>query len=283
LAYSARQCLVARLLGDAAERDVAGGAPVAGEGAGGIELRQAVDADRQAPAVGGVEVVDEFTERPPCGQRLALARPARPIDGAGGELLGGEPDALIGAVTGELIETVGQVRQTVGCVGLPEPVGRNFGQIAETLFALAALFDYEFVVLKSVVERGVGNDEHFLLMQRTRTKRHTPRRFGRRQADTGLEPLPVEIDQRNKSGRHVEGFRNDFRQIVETWLRVRVEYGELPQREKTSHFRIGQRFGVNDRVILQWVDFCHLRFADLVQVGASALASECRATGLGFG
>src|ERR1700677_2058990 len=53
--------------------------------------------------------------------------------------------------------------------------------------------------------------------------------FARLQADTRFEPLPVFIDQRDRRNWNLENAGGEFGDVVERFLRQRIEHGKPPQ------------------------------------------------------
>ena len=92
------------------------------------------------------------------------------------------------------------------------------------------------VIAERLVVEGVGHHEKIAVLDRVRAERDASRGFGDRDADPGLEPLPVGVDQADERNRRLADMRGEEREVVEGALRIRIEDAIPPQGRQPSCF-----------------------------------------------
>jgi hypothetical protein len=88
----------------------------------------------------------------------------------------------------------------------------------------------ERVVGKALVFTGVPHDEHAVVEDRVRAEGDFARRLAHIEADDGLEPLPIRIDEADDRDRHVADARRERHDVVVDLLGQGVEDVVPPQR-----------------------------------------------------
>ena len=99
---------------------------------------------------------------------------------------------------------------------------------------------------EAVICRGIWNDQGLARVEDgVRAKRHFPRGFGNRYADSGLEPLAVLIDQADEGDWYPCDMGGEPRDIVVSLFRLGVQYFVSAQRVQARLFVLGQA-GIHD-------------------------------------
>ncbi len=86
---------------------------------------------------------------------------------------------------------------------------------------------HQRIVVKTNVLQGVVHNQGFVRRDRMTAKRNVPPRLRYIQPHTGLEPLPVRVDQADQRNRHPEDFAGHPGQSIQMFVRGRVEHVEL--------------------------------------------------------
>jgi hypothetical protein len=81
----------------------------------------------------------------------------------------------------------------------------------------------ERIVREARVGEGVGDDERPVAVEGVRAEGHAARRLAPVQAEAGLVPLPVRVDQGDQRDRHGEGAPGDAGDAIEALLRRCIE------------------------------------------------------------
>src|SRR5215213_7139501 len=114
--------------------DVAADAAVAEEGAVGGKARLAADLEPAHAAVAMAVGIDEVPERPARQEIVDMGLPERPVGGVRGDVEAALADLAIGLDAGDLGKTTREIGEAQIRVHLPEPVGRDLGEIFEQTF-----------------------------------------------------------------------------------------------------------------------------------------------------
>ena len=114
--------------------DVAADAAVAEEGAVGGKARLAADLEPAHAAVAMTVGIDEVPERPARQEIVDMGLPERPVGGVRGDVEAALADLAIGLDAGDLGETAREIGEAQIRVHLPEPIGRDLGEIFEQTF-----------------------------------------------------------------------------------------------------------------------------------------------------
>ena len=174
-------------------------------------------------AVGGLDAAVGPEGQDPLGRvvddraqaRLALPQAAGGLrEPQGGQLVLGPAGEVVQARELLLVErprrpvdeAQGPHRPAVGQQGPPR------------VEAHARLARHPGVVREALVARRVGDDERPLAQDRVGAERHRARRLGHVDADAGLEPLAVGVDERHERDRDAEERRGHARDAVEALL-----------------------------------------------------------------
>src|SRR5690348_10301498 len=92
---------------------------------------------------------------------------------------------------------------------------------------------YQRIAGKTRVERSIGNDEQVTLRNRVSAKRYIARCLSDGQADFGLQPLPLFVDETDRSDRCSANGGRKLGDVVVGRLGSCVEHTSPPQCRKT--------------------------------------------------
>ena len=103
-------------------------------------------------------------------------------------------------------------------------------------------FGDQWVIGKTRIEQGVGNDEQAVFQDGMTTKGDVAGGFTDIQAYAGFKPLPIAVDQGNHGDRGIEDGLDQPSQAVETFLGGRIQYMQGPQGRETAGLIGGDRW-----------------------------------------
>ncbi len=178
------------------------------EAAVGIE-----DADR---------VLGEFDRLDHALRMLAQARFGLPMDAPQFQLVDDDVREILQRLA--LIGVQGRARPVVDDAQRAEVVTVGRDQRRTRVEADVRLRKDQRIVLEARILAGIGDDEKLVAGQRVLAEGHARGGFAAVEADTGLEPLPIMVDQADKRDRRVEQPRRQARHPVERQFGLAVEH-----------------------------------------------------------